>query len=95
VPGEGKDDAAPTAGSRPVKTLPRPTFEPVDSFDALELKEPLLRGIYAYGFENPSAIQQVRVRCEWLEVLLLCRIDRCPPLREDGDAALFSTRCHV
>jgi translation initiation factor 4A len=30
----------------------------VDTFDALELKEPLLRGIYAYGFEKPSAIQQ-------------------------------------
>ena len=24
-----------------------------------ELKEDLLRGIYAYGFENPSPIQQV------------------------------------
>ena len=32
--------------------------ESVDTFDALELKEPLLRGIYAYGFEKPSAIQQ-------------------------------------
>lgn len=30
----------------------------VDSFDAMDLKEPLLRGIYAYGFEKPSAIQQ-------------------------------------
>ena len=24
----------------------------------MELREDLLRGIYAYGFENPSAIQQ-------------------------------------
>ncbi|KAE8737870.1 hypothetical protein FOCC_FOCC016665 [Frankliniella occidentalis] len=32
--------------------------EVVDSFDAMDLKEPLLRGIYAYGFEKPSAIQQ-------------------------------------
>ena len=30
----------------------------VDSFDELELREDLLRGIYAYGFEKPSAIQQ-------------------------------------
>lgn len=30
----------------------------VDNFDAMNLKEPLLRGIYAYGFEKPSAIQQ-------------------------------------
>jgi translation initiation factor 4A len=28
------------------------------SFDEMELKELLLRGIYAYGFEAPSAIQQ-------------------------------------
>uniref|UniRef100_A0A915KXQ1 RNA helicase n=1 Tax=Romanomermis culicivorax TaxID=13658 RepID=A0A915KXQ1_ROMCU len=30
----------------------------VETFDGLSLKEPLLRGIYAYGFEKPSAIQQ-------------------------------------
>ncbi|CZS94345.1 ATP-dependent RNA helicase eIF4A [Rhynchosporium agropyri] len=32
--------------------------ETVDSFDAMELKPELLRGVYAYGFERPSAIQQ-------------------------------------
>jgi translation initiation factor 4A len=32
--------------------------ETVESFDALGLNEDLLRGIYAYGFEKPSAIQQ-------------------------------------
>nr|XP_054771166.1 eukaryotic initiation factor 4A-I-like [Lytechinus pictus] len=30
----------------------------VDSFDNMGLKDSLLRGIYAYGFEKPSAIQQ-------------------------------------
>jgi translation initiation factor 4A len=30
----------------------------VDSFDNMKLHEKLLRGIYAYGFERPSAIQQ-------------------------------------
>ncbi|KAF8922190.1 P-loop containing nucleoside triphosphate hydrolase protein [Mucidula mucida] len=30
----------------------------VDSFDEMNLKPELLRGIYAYGFERPSAIQQ-------------------------------------
>merc|ERR1719238_2057721 len=30
----------------------------VESFDDMSLKETLLRGIYAYGFEKPSAIQQ-------------------------------------
>ncbi|XP_064879551.1 eukaryotic initiation factor 4A-I isoform X2 [Oncorhynchus nerka] len=32
--------------------------EIVDSFDEMALRETLLRGIYAYGFEKPSAIQQ-------------------------------------
>jgi len=32
--------------------------EVVDNFDRMELSENLLRGIYAYGFEKPSAIQQ-------------------------------------
>lgn len=29
-----------------------------ETFDAMNLREELLRGIYAYGFEKPSAIQQ-------------------------------------
>ncbi|KAJ3157374.1 translation initiation factor eIF4A [Geranomyces variabilis] len=32
--------------------------EVVDKFDDMKLREELLRGIYAYGFERPSAIQQ-------------------------------------
>jgi ATP-dependent helicase YprA (DUF1998 family) len=32
------------------------------SFDKMGLKEPLLRGIYGYGFERPSAIQQRAIR---------------------------------
>lgn len=31
--------------------------EVYENFDSMNLKEDLLRGIYAYGFENPSAIQ--------------------------------------
>eukprot|EP00339_Tiarina_fusa_P018499 CAMPEP_0117039788 /NCGR_PEP_ID=MMETSP0472-20121206/27894_1 /TAXON_ID=693140 ORGANISM="Tiarina fusus, Strain LIS" /NCGR_SAMPLE_ID=MMETSP0472 /ASSEMBLY_ACC=CAM_ASM_000603 /LENGTH=402 /DNA_ID=CAMNT_0004750359 /DNA_START=27 /DNA_END=1235 /DNA_ORIENTATION=- len=34
----------------------------VTSFDDLSLKEELLRGIYAYGFEKPSAIQQRAIK---------------------------------
>merc|ERR1712142_669997 len=30
----------------------------IDNFDDMNLKESLLRGIFAYGFEKPSAIQQ-------------------------------------
>ena len=32
--------------------------ETVDSFDEMNLRSELLRGVYAYGFERPSAIQQ-------------------------------------
>lgn len=32
--------------------------EVIQSFDAMGLKDELLRGIYAFGFEKPSAIQQ-------------------------------------
>lgn len=30
----------------------------VDSFDDMGLKEEILRGIYAFGFKEPSPIQQ-------------------------------------
>ncbi|CAK8690954.1 eukaryotic initiation factor 4A-I-like [Clavelina lepadiformis] len=36
--------------------------EVIDSFDDMDLKENLLRGIYAYGFEKPSAIQQRAIK---------------------------------
>ena len=36
--------------------------EKIASFDDMELGDNLLRGIYAYGFENPSAIQQMAIR---------------------------------
>jgi ATP-dependent RNA helicase len=34
------------------------TVKVFESFDAMSLKDDLLRGIYAFGFEKPSAIQQ-------------------------------------
>jgi len=34
------------------------TFERIDNFDNMNLRAELLRGIYSYGFEKPSAIQQ-------------------------------------
>lgn len=33
-------------------------IEIVPTFDDMDLKEQLIRGIYQYGFEKPSAIQQ-------------------------------------
>lgn len=37
---------------------PEPEYKPIEKWDQLEIKRDLLRGIYAYGFENPSPIQQ-------------------------------------
>ncbi|KVI11276.1 RNA helicase, DEAD-box type, Q motif-containing protein, partial [Cynara cardunculus var. scolymus] len=41
------------------------------SFDAMGLEENLLRGIYAYGFEKPSAVQQRGIVpfCKGLDVI--------------------------
>lgn len=36
--------------------------EPAETFDEMNLKPSLLRGIYAHGFERPSAIQQRAIR---------------------------------
>ena len=35
---------------------------PVTEFDDMQLKDDLLRGIYGYGFESPSVIQQCAIR---------------------------------
>lgn len=40
------------------RSQPNDYAEVITSFDNMNLKEDLLRGIYAYGFEKPSAIQQ-------------------------------------
>lgn len=36
--------------------------EAIETFDAMEIPEELLRGIYSYGFEKPSAIQQRAIK---------------------------------
>jgi ATP-dependent RNA helicase len=36
--------------------------EKTETFEAMALREDLLRGVYAYGFERPSAIQQRAIR---------------------------------
>jgi len=33
-------------------------FDSVETFEQLEIKKDLLRGIFGYGFEKPSIIQQ-------------------------------------
>jgi translation initiation factor 4A len=44
-----------------VETSNAAEFPPMTSFDDMDLPENLLRGIYAYGFERPSAIQSVAI----------------------------------
>jgi len=46
------------AGMEPEGVIDSNWDEVCENFDDMELKEELLRGIYAYGFEKPSAIQQ-------------------------------------
>lgn len=53
---QGNYDGPP--GLDTVGALDTNWHEVVESFDDMKLKEELLRGIYAYGFEKPSAIQQ-------------------------------------
>merc|ERR1712154_644223 len=48
-----------------LKNIEFETSEDVDvtpTFDHMGLREELLRGIYAYGFEKPSAIQQRSIK---------------------------------
>jgi len=46
------------AGMEPEGVIDSNWDEVCENFDDMNLKEDLLRGIYAYGFEKPSAIQQ-------------------------------------
>ncbi|RKO97908.1 hypothetical protein CXG81DRAFT_30045 [Caulochytrium protostelioides] len=61
VPSVSASDRAPRDRGRDPETANFETHGDVavvTSFDGLKLKDDLLRGIYAYGFEKPSAIQQ-------------------------------------
>jgi translation initiation factor 4A len=44
-----------------VETSNESEFPPCASFDDMGLSDQLLRGVYAYGFEKPSAIQSVAI----------------------------------
>jgi translation initiation factor 4A len=61
MPQEGGDAPAPGGGAEPTldaEQVESNWTEVTATFDDMDLKEDLLRGIYAYGFEKPSAIQQ-------------------------------------
>ena len=56
-PSERIDDRPQTMSEQDMTTLTQ-----YKSFDDLNLRVPLLRGIYAYGFEQPSMIQQKAIK---------------------------------
>ena len=51
---ENDVEAEDISGTKDLAVLP--------SFEAMGLKEDLLRGVYGYGFERPSAIQQRAIK---------------------------------
>lgn len=51
-----KAEAAPSTA--PINEDYETSVDIIDNFDDMGLKEDILRGIYSYGFEKPSAIQQ-------------------------------------
>jgi translation initiation factor 4A len=62
-----KDEADEGSGEAPPGGLTDADFdtnwdEAIETFDAMDLPEELLRGIYSYGFEKPSAIQQRAIK---------------------------------
>jgi len=67
-----KEKSSSSSSSRASKSVPVDTeasdisasddVNVLPTFDAMGLKEDLLRGIYAYGFERPSAIQQRAIK---------------------------------
>ena len=75
--------AAAAAGERDSNTVAA-SADPVKSFDHMGLREDLLRGIYAYGYENPSSIQQRAIVPLVLHVL--------PTLLQYGGRRPFSGR---
>merc|ERR1712168_925720 len=54
---DGEEYSGP-AGMEPDGLIESNWEQVCENFDDMALKEELLRGIYAYGFEKPSAIQQ-------------------------------------
>jgi len=60
--GEGQGDGETTPGGLTDADFETNWEESIETFDAMELPEDLLRGIYSYGFEKPSAIQQRAIK---------------------------------
>jgi hypothetical protein len=59
--GEENNEAAP-GGDLTEADFDSNWDEAIETFDGMGLPEELLRGIYSYGFEKPSAIQQRAIK---------------------------------
>ena len=44
------------------ETIETNSTETIDKFDNMDLREPLLRGIFSFGFELPTAIQRRAIK---------------------------------
>ncbi|CAJ0587607.1 unnamed protein product, partial [Mesorhabditis spiculigera] len=62
MPGATKRRAEPDADLTKTEFETSEGVEVVPTFDQMGLREDLVRGIYAYGFEKPSAIQQRAIK---------------------------------
>jgi translation initiation factor 4A len=51
-------EESPEQSENKIEENAKPEFEKVESWDDFKFKTELLRGIYSYGFENPSEIQK-------------------------------------
>jgi len=56
------EEEAPEVGGLTDADIESNWDESIEAFDGMDLPEELLRGIYAYGFEKPSAIQQRAIK---------------------------------
>lgn len=69
------------------------TSEEVDvtpTFDTMGLREDLLRSIYAYGFEKPSAIQQRAIKLIFKGRDVIARLSLAPARRPPSASQSFS-----
>ena len=67
APREFGDDQAATGGQNGLpdqgaEPMEKKGGEPIEDFDNMNLRDDLLRGIYSYGFEKPTPIQQRAIK---------------------------------
>ena len=59
---KGGDEVVETDEKEGVEFTQSKDIDVFPTFESMELREDLLKGVYSYGFERPSAIQQRAIR---------------------------------